>query len=637
MSTSPSSEALLVSATTGFDQLFANDLEQAKETFKSHLNAKSNRKEEIAFHQLGLGVAAFLEAAFGMEKDKMEVASQALNEAVTSSAAALKSTDNALEYEILHADAILLAGLVSALGETYMGYLSCLYALNNAHGKFTKLYKAVFPNGLEGYKTPSATPAVSRKPSLQSIASTASTSKPPARKSFFSRITGSTLAVPSGPPPALAQGGPVAELVIAGTAFGFGLFNLVFSLLPKGVQSVVGFFGFKHDRKLALEALGVAANRTDVHGVFSGLVLMTYYGVVLLLSGWQANEALILKRYKGVVDRVQGRYPTGTLWVLNRAKILRMAGKSKEAIQVIEEGLKVDSTFRQADTLLVFEYAWLLLAERQYEEAGKQFIRMTELNSWSHPTYIWIACGCSLALGDEAKAKEHWDKLPDLVDQGKKVGGKDLPVEVMIRKKLEFYREKAARRNEDVIKVIKISPAEEMAIFWNTHQRIPKDVADAHILEWASLTPKGGVKSAYIDTILAGSGKPASTTIDDLDTPDELALRSLLLGVVMRTVGEYDDSLALLRDASGTSNIKTSTWITGVSTFEEAVTLLWQADKTAGEDKAAWEKVLKQVETKLDKAMAVSGSATDLSSRLDSRVAMLKDELASKKEKLGIA
>lgn len=138
MSTSPSSEALLVSATTGFDQLFANDLEQAKVTFKSHLNASSSKKEEIAFHQLGLGVAAFLEAAFGMEKDNMEVASQALNEAVTSSAAALKATDNALEYEILHADAILLAGLVSALGETYMGYLSCLYALNNAHGKFTK-------------------------------------------------------------------------------------------------------------------------------------------------------------------------------------------------------------------------------------------------------------------------------------------------------------------------------------------------------------------------------------------------------------------------------------------------------------------------------------------------------------------
>jgi len=86
--------------------------------------------------------------------------------------------------------------------------------------------------------------------------------------------------------------GPVEDLIIAGTAFGFGLFNLVFSLLPKKVQYVsdslivfgllligfhefrglVGFFGFKHDRKLALKALSLSATKEDVHGVFAGSV-----------------------------------------------------------------------------------------------------------------------------------------------------------------------------------------------------------------------------------------------------------------------------------------------------------------------------------------------------------------------------
>jgi len=35
---------------------------------------------------------------------------------------------------------------------------------------------------------------------------------------------------------------------------------------------VVGFFGFKHDRKLALKALAVAAARNDTHSVFAGSV-----------------------------------------------------------------------------------------------------------------------------------------------------------------------------------------------------------------------------------------------------------------------------------------------------------------------------------------------------------------------------
>lgn len=48
----------LRSATSGFDALFANDLEKAQEIFGAN---------ESPFHLLGAGVCAFLEAALGME------------------------------------------------------------------------------------------------------------------------------------------------------------------------------------------------------------------------------------------------------------------------------------------------------------------------------------------------------------------------------------------------------------------------------------------------------------------------------------------------------------------------------------------------------------------------------------------
>lgn len=65
----------------------------------------------------------------------------------------------------------------------------------------------------------------------------------------------------------------------------------------------MGFFGFNHDRKLALRALAVSANGTDVHSVFAGLTLMTYYGIVLLMSGYQADEKYILKQYRAIVGK----------------------------------------------------------------------------------------------------------------------------------------------------------------------------------------------------------------------------------------------------------------------------------------------------------------------------------------------
>ena len=48
----------LRSATEGFDALFANDLEKARQIFKA---------TDSPFHSLGAGVCAFLEAALGME------------------------------------------------------------------------------------------------------------------------------------------------------------------------------------------------------------------------------------------------------------------------------------------------------------------------------------------------------------------------------------------------------------------------------------------------------------------------------------------------------------------------------------------------------------------------------------------
>lgn len=47
---------------------------------------------------------------------------------------------------------------------------------------------------------------------------------------------------------------------------------------------------------------------------------MTYLGVILLLTGWQANEKAIVVQYQGIVDKLLAKYPTGSLWILNKAR-----------------------------------------------------------------------------------------------------------------------------------------------------------------------------------------------------------------------------------------------------------------------------------------------------------------------------
>ncbi|KAI5897779.1 uncharacterized protein SCHCODRAFT_02486342 [Schizophyllum commune H4-8] len=621
MTATMSSEQALVSATRGFDALFSNELAEARDIFSS---------EPSAFHQLGFGVCAFLEAALGMEQARMGDAGRSLAAAESGA-----KKQKGLEWEVLAADAVVLEGLVHALSESYMGYVQCLYSLNSAHSRFAKLFTTVFPNGLDA-----APNTIARKPS-----------------SVF-RWGAQKEEAPAPHTPA------VDEMIVAGTAFGYGLFNLVFSLLPKGVQGVVGLFGYKHDRALALRALNYASGRTDTHAVFAGLVLMTYHGVVLLLAGWQADEARLVREYQAIVDRTTQKYPAGALWILNHAKIQRMTGQPDAAIATLEAGLAPGHkhTFQQADALLVFELAWTQLALRRYEDAAASFIRMTELNSWSHATYYFIAAGAHLAAAHEQgvttamdRAQELLDAIPGLIEQ-RKLTGKDLPTEVFIKKKLDFYRNKQRARGGDPARyaeAVGINLAEEMALFWNTHQRIPASVARTHLRIWAALEPKVDLGIDLAETGTSGTTTPVETAFKPapLTTEDERAVRSLLLGIVLRTLAmhaakgaedaEKATSTAILarsrhflREARG-AHVQLNTWIPSVSAFEEAVLELETVEIAEKEGKeASWQPALHAASAHLDAALAASGSSVDLSSRLDSRVAMLRDEIRVKEESL---
>ncbi|QRV74891.1 mitochondrial outer membrane protein IML2 [Ceratobasidium sp. AG-Ba] len=270
----------LSDATTGFKALLNDDVEGAK---------KALSEGNSPFHLLGLGVVNFLQAALGMEEGLMPDAVASLTAAEAGAKAAAKATRSAkgnvpsrypigMEHEICQADAIVLLGLTQALSESYMGYLQCILPLRSAHGKFGKMYKQVFPHGLGSYGTPAQTPMVSRQGSSANLTSnsapaTANGSELPTPSSgtssaassilngktgnaavvpiptvkavggLFGRLTGkgnssqAALSVPSTPiDKIIVPDGPIEELIVAGAAFGFGLFNLVFSLLPNKVK-----------------------------------------------------------------------------------------------------------------------------------------------------------------------------------------------------------------------------------------------------------------------------------------------------------------------------------------------------------------------------------------------------------------
>ncbi|KZV92878.1 hypothetical protein EXIGLDRAFT_836136 [Exidia glandulosa HHB12029] len=629
----------LQNASEGFDLLFINDLNGAQKRFA---------ESQSPFHLTGAGVCAFLQAALGMETELLAEAARCLGAADTGakaqgqaakSQAATSRFGAGVEWEVLRADAAVMTGLTQAIGETYMGYLNCLYSLNNAHSRFSKLYKSVFPSGMDSqFATPATSKAPSRNASTLDLSSSSPTSSQAksTRSGLFGRWG---LSAQSAPAPAQAIDPQMEEFIIAGTAFGYGLFNLVFALLPARVKSVVGFFGFTGDLQTALHALAVAAARDDIHAIFARLTLMNFNGAVLTLSGWQTDEAHLTKQYTAMVDACLTKYPSGTLWIGHKAKLLRLSGKFEEAAAMLQVGLQHDPqrSFVQADVMLMYDLAWALLALRKYNEAAEAFVKLKDLNKWSPSTYNFLAAGCYLSAGNRDTAKALLDAIPSLLESKK--GQRELPMEKFIGKKLALYKTKHERQgnasDRDYIDEIAINPAHELGLFLNVHSHMTSEMSKALIQEWLALTPR----SSIVSPVEASAEKTPlhKESANDLILPEELALRSLLLGVVHGVASYWTEARAYLEEAAQVAKEADYKWVCVVAHFELATLELRETSARLGAEnrqRQPWMDAIAKTEKRIETALSFSTNTTEMTGRMESRINMLRHEMTAKKRTL---
>ncbi|KAI6138112.1 outer membrane protein Iml2/Tetratricopeptide repeat protein 39 [Pisolithus tinctorius] len=643
-------EEMLRLTTRALDLAFANDVEAALNVFATEGLGNS------PFTLMGRGVCALLKVVLSMDPELVEYGLEDLTLAeqrarkqmkLAKSSAPSHRFQPGIEWEILHNDIIIFLGLVHALSQSYKGYLQCLYEINRARSKFKKWFKMLYPTGLDGYATPSQpTPAASRQPSETRLQYAEATPAIPVRTSrLFVRWSG--LGALTTPTPVLGTitnpaNGPVEEFILSGVAFGYGLFNLALSLLPAKIRNLARLFGYNYDRELGLKALAVSAARTDVHAMFAGLLLTTYYGSLLLASGYHADEQHITDQCKSIVRRLLHRHPKLSLCMLNKARIQRISGDSEGAIVTLQEG-RQQRSLPQVDELLVIELAWTLSQCRRYEESAQVFMDVSKMNSWNRATYHFLAAGCYVSVRQLDEAQRLFDKLPAVLDKRR---GRDMPTEVLIKKKLEFYKKKHGRRGGDpkrFAESVKISPVEELAVAKNTYAHADKETALAHIAELTALTPPVDIQTEHVGS---SSSMRQPGTVLDLDTSDELAVRSLILGILHRTLGDYAGARKLLHDAlKHYQDVDVNSWVGGMTHFELAVLDMKEGERRSvvmgggnpveGETVLeVWKRAIKSARDSLAHAQALCARETDMLLRLDTRIVMLREEINVKMRQL---
>ncbi|GAA5921664.1 hypothetical protein JCM1841_000901 [Sporobolomyces salmonicolor] len=738
----------IIVATKGFEALLNNDLKTANTILSA------NQDSAFSLVGLGLSsfLAAVLSREDDEVQRAVEVLTKA--ETIASAECNSKNPKGCTvyppgtEYKLLVADASIAQALISLLSESYSQFIGAVWKLNKSYKTFSAVAKAVFPDGVDENetlhtivtklnnhyleKTTNPSPAPDSVPSTPSsffpwrkrVNTPTNTLKHAASSPALSALAHKHDDVPSSSTPGsrvpsrgdspenlakasvgkgvLAETGeyptPLWEkdtlntTIISGAALGSGMFGLIFSMLPPKARKLISWFGFSGSgRPAALKLLTVsAATGSDVHGYFATLTLLTYYCFVLLMSGWQADEQYLVKQCEVVLNRIVERFPNGTLWILNRAKLARMKYDSDTAIDIIEASLKNDSQFREADSLLVFELCWLYLCQARYLDAANEFEKMCEMNNWSHATYIAIAAGALVDMPQAERTPEIekridalFTKLPSLFGQKRLFG--DPPVtETFIARRLEQNKAKRARwiaagrlpADAKVWEAIRISNAMELGLFWASFggrspakcvltqiahltamSPLPKYSPTSPVLKLNSLAPPAPPASAppsprsapfarLRSTSSAGLRRTSSSTsmrqftADDLDSLDEVAIRDLLLGALYTSIGDaasLSAAKSLLKEVIGNApNISEERWVVPFSMFHLAVALLKEAElkmtEVGANELAIWRPTIDEVEKQLDAVFLVG--EYDFKSRIEQRVLMLRDEVAQKKKML---
>lgn len=378
----------------------------------------------------------------------------------------------------------------------------------------------------------------------------------------------------------------IDEFIHSGVNLCFGILQVVLSLIPPAIGKVLAIVGFKGSRENGLRMLWNATNERNIHGAIATLGLLVFYDGPFQFTdtdfdvpstGGEKNdnrvdaksiqshafdmtgEATLLhpgKKLEKILLRARAYFPNSVLWLLQEGRMLASRGRLIEAVNLMNSASNPGARkieMKQAEALLVFDKAMILVYLHRYDEAAENFIKMVSLNSWSHGLYMYMAGSCYLEnyrmcrMGlyklkdneDLAEKTEYFKKLakkyllkgPEYLENNNKKSGffsnKKMPMDKYMIRKMEAISKTQKRYPKlDFVDCIGSSLVHEFSYFWNAYNRMDEDNLD---LSYKMLTYSSDKSFALIP-----------------EAESESLIRVFFQSLILRRLGKVNEGAKLL-------------------------------------------------------------------------------------------
>ncbi|KAI0713075.1 hypothetical protein C8T65DRAFT_646041 [Cerioporus squamosus] len=327
----------------------------------------------------------------------------------------------------------------------------------------------------------------------------------------------------------------------SGVYLGVGLSNLILSLMPSRLLTIVELFGYRGDRRAGLAYLqkaggwskdsDVPAIGLEQEGVRRSICDMALLIFHLVLSSF-TFEGVDIHMAQKILDYHIQRYANGVFFLFGQGRLHLCRSQPASALVYYQKALQAQNQYRNLQHISFWEMAIANLALWDIAASLDYWRTLAAEASWSKATYTYGVAVCLLQMGGEKHAEEVAELMEKIPGLRQRIAGKSIPLEKFVARKARKFKQQGGRL---------ALPALEFAYLFLGIAHAPRGVIMQRMLpdvdEQLASIRKHAEDPAKYATGSEGKGEE--------EYWDDLALANFLRGICLRFVA-YPDPDAVI-------------------------------------------------------------------------------------------
>jgi tetratricopeptide (TPR) repeat protein len=273
-------------------------------------------------------------------------------------------------------------------------------------------------------------------------------------------------------------------------------------LIPPAFSKVLSIVGFRGDLERGLKMLWSISSFDNIVGALAGIVVIIHdKGMVAVVDIIPDSELVWypVQKLEIILQGLQTKFPKSKIWQIEQARMFGIQKNLEGGLEILKGDF--ETPLRQVKALACLERSLQAMYIHDYELSATSFEECSELNSWFHALYHYIAGAAYLELYREGKAGP--EKATEMFLAAKdKVGkrkfmARQLPFDAYASKKITGWENISKEKGITLVDAIGVSPLEEMIYMWNGQKKM-----NDSILEKCLTKLDAGTTSVFLRAVI---------------------------------------------------------------------------------------------------------------------------------------